>query len=179
VGNIGGRIARIGQALGMEVTACDLVERYADLMYRPFEEAMSQADIIVAAMNVTPENINYFNYEKLRHVRQGALFINVARGELAVISDIERLLVEGRLGGVALDVYNREPELAVQLRNRSNAPSDPEFAALARMQQMDNVLLTPHNAFNTAEAVARKAEQSIRQIEHHRATGSFLWPCPM
>jgi phosphoglycerate dehydrogenase-like enzyme len=39
-----------------------------------------------------------------------------------------------------------------------------------------NVVLTPHNAFNTIEAVVRKSEQSIQQVQHFMETGEFLWP---
>jgi D-lactate dehydrogenase len=44
--------------------------------------------------------------------------------------------------------------------------------------QLDNVLCTPHNAFNTVESVERKSEQSVRQVEAFLARGAFVWPVP-
>ena len=70
---------------------------------------------------------------------------------------------------LALDVYENESALAVELRSGKSG-----FPLLGR----SNVILTPHNAFNTAEAVERKAEQTVRQIEHFTQNGRFLWPNP-
>ena len=46
---------------------------------------------------------------------------------------------------------------------------------LVRLARHPNVILTPHNAFNTIEAVRRKSEQSVQQIRNFIATGSFIW----
>ncbi len=84
----------------------------------------------------------------------------------------------GWLSGVALDVYNEETSLAAALRAGQSDALTPDNQALLRLRQHANVLLTPHNAFNTAEAVERKSEQSIRTLLHFRQTGAFLWPVP-
>ena len=92
--------------------------------------------------------------------------------------DLERLLDEGRLGGVGLDVFDHETCLADALRG-GKPDCGPEARATLGLARRDNVILTPHNAFNTAEAVARKALHSIRQIEHFMKQGGFLWPVPI
>jgi D-lactate dehydrogenase len=79
------------------------------------------------------------------------------------------LLDEGHVSGLALDVYENESSLAVALRSGRS-----DYPLLGRQ----NVILTPHNAFNTAEAVDRKAKQTIQQIEYFLTNKWFLWPVP-
>ena len=89
-----------------------------------------------------------------------------------------------------MDVYEKEAEVAVALRSGrlgqpdlprksvgrggSPAPSIP----IVKLMGRPNVILTPHNSFNTVEAVDRKTEQTIQQLEHFLQKGEFLWPVP-
>lgn len=169
VGNIGTEIVKIGQALGMQVHGVDLVEKHASISYVTLDDGLAWADIIICAMNLTKENACYFSYETLKRAKTGVVFVNVARGEFTPTEDMVMLLDEERLGGLALDVYENESKLAVALRSGQSG-----FPLLGR----PNVILTPHNAFNTAEAVDRKARQTIQQIEYFIAHKWFLWPVP-
>ncbi len=177
VGNIGYEVVCIGKGLGMRVLGVDLERRHGDVIYRPPEEAIAQADIIVCAMNLTPENRNYFTKERFLQGRPGAVFINISRGELSPCVTLLDLLDQGHLAGVGLDVFDEEANLARGLRG---GPYDEtaEVRAAGIMAKRDNVLFTPHNAFNTLEAVERKARQSVEQLEHFRVHGRFLWPVP-
>ncbi|MGD1019403.1 MAG: NAD(P)-dependent oxidoreductase [Verrucomicrobiia bacterium] len=169
VGNIGTEIVKIAQALGMQVHGVDLVEKHASISYVTLDDGLAWADIIICAMNLTKENVAYFSYETLKRARKGVVFVNVARGEFTPTEDMVMLLDESHLGGLALDVYENESKLAVALRSGQSG-----FPLLGR----PNVILTPHNAFNTAEAVDRKARQTIQQIEYFIAHKWFLWPVP-
>ncbi len=173
VGRIGHEVVRIGRGLDMRVRGADLVPRHTDVDYIPLNEGVATADIIAVCMNLTAENRGLFNYALLKHARPGCLFVNVARGELAVTEDLSRLLEEGVLGGVGLDVFNDETVTADALRTGQPHPEADRLRALATRS---NVLFTPHNAFNTAEAVLRKSEFSIRQVSHFLKTGAFEWP---
>lgn len=177
VGNIGHEVVRIGKALGMDVLGVDMVERHDDVSYVSIDEGLARADVIVCAMDLTPDNVGYFGYELLNRAKPGVIFVNVARGELAPAADLLRLLEEGRLRGLAADVHEGESELAIALREGRD-DSDNAFQATLALAQHTNVILTPHNAFNTVEAVERKAAQSIKQIEHFLKHGAFLWPVP-
>ncbi|MDO9548390.1 MAG: NAD(P)-dependent oxidoreductase [Candidatus Marinimicrobia bacterium] len=177
VGNIGYEIVRIGRGLDMTVFGVDIDKKHADVDYVEFDEKLPQADIIVTAMNLTPENTGYFNYEKLKNARPGALFINIARGEQSVPSDLKRLLDEGILGGVAMDVYPQENLLGISLRQNLKIENN-ELKIIKELAAYPNVILTPHNAFNTEEAVVRKSEQSVQQIVNFLNTGKFLWDVP-
>jgi D-lactate dehydrogenase len=172
VGNIGSEVARIGQGLSMHVRGVDILQKHPFVSHVSLEEGLPWADVIVCAMNLTAENAGYFRYETLQRAKRGALFINVARGEFSPLADLARLLDEEHLGGVALDVYENESRLSVALRS-GQTPKE-----LSGLLDRPNVIFTPHNAFNTAEAVERKAEQTVQQIEYFLEHGKFLWPVP-
>jgi D-lactate dehydrogenase len=129
-------------------------------------------------MNLTSDNLGYFNYQMLKKAEPGAIFVNIARGEMSPSADLLRLLDENHLAGVALDVYNQESELAVSLRT-GRSSSNKEVQATLALSKRENVILTPHNAFNTREAVDKKAKYSIQQIEHFFEKGNFIWPVPI
>ena len=78
---------------------------------------------------------------------------------------------------MGLDTYNRESELAVTLRSQTSS-DDPEIRAALELTDHSRAILTPHNAFNTLEAVDRKADHTIRQITHFLQHHRFLWPIP-
>ena len=173
VGRIGGRIVELGRAVGMEVKGVDLAPKRADLEYLAPAAGMAWADVIVAAMNLTGENRGYFDYERLRQAKPGCLFVNIARGELSPPDGLIRLLEDGVLGGVGLDVYDHEDELGMALRGGDR--TGPAARAVEKLQSFPNVVLTPHNAFNTREALERKSQMSVDQIDAFFATGKFLW----
>lgn len=179
VGQIGFEVVAIGQALGMEVVGVDLVEKHAGVKYASPDEALDGADVVVAAMNLNETNRGYFTRDRLRRCRRGAVFVNVSRGEFSPAPVLLDLLNEGHLGGVGLDVYDGESRLAVALRTgESLADADEGVRAVLELREREDVILTPHNAFNTSEAVERKSSQSVEQLVHLKAHGAFLWPVP-
>ena len=177
VGNIGYEVVRIGHGLDMNVVGVDLVRKFDDVAYYEPEQALRQADVLVCAMNLTAENLGYFSLERLLATRPGCVFVNIARGELAPSEVLLDALGRGHLGGVGMDVYNDEIELAGALRD-GLATENPEVAATLKLKAHENVVMTPHNAFNTRGAVERKSEHSAQQIEHFLRAGEFLWPIP-
>ena len=175
VGNIGHEIASIGKALEMKVLGVDIVEKHEDIKYVRIDEGLLKADVIVCAMNLTQNNHGYFNYDLLRNAKPDAVFVNIARGELVPPEDLLRLLNDQLLAGAGLDVYDHESELAISLRTATPS-EDSRVKATLELAKLPQVILTPHNAFNTSQSVQRKSEQSIRQITHFLKDGKFLWP---
>jgi D-lactate dehydrogenase len=174
VGNIGSEVCRIGEALGMNVVGVDIVKKHPSISYIPIEEGIVKADVICCSMNLTDKNHGYFTYDLLKKAKAGAVFVNIARGELSPASVLLRLLAEGLLGGVGLDVYENEGDLAVTLRS-GITPHNPAMRSVLDLAGHEKVILTPHNAFNTKESVERKASQSIEQIEHFLKHREFIW----
>jgi D-lactate dehydrogenase len=178
VGNIGSEVVQIGKELGMTVLGVDIDEKYADVAYVSIEEGMAQADIVVCAMNLTPDNVDYFNYQLLKLGKPGLIFVNIARGELSPTVDLLRLIDEKFLGGVALDVFEEEKELAILLRHGDIHNKKLKKMDTLELAKRPNVILTPHNAFNAIEAVDRKSAHSVQQIVHFLENGQFLWSVP-
>jgi D-lactate dehydrogenase len=175
VGNIGYEVVQLGKAVGMQVLGVDIETKHADVNYITIEAGLSQAHILVCAMNLTAQNHHYFNYQRLKDSQPGLIFINVGRGECSPATDLLRLLKEKILGGVALDVYEQEHTLATQLRARHLIASEPEQLAIVELAKHPRAILTPHNAFNTQEAVDRKSAQSIQQVKYFIENKRFLW----
>lgn len=177
VGNIGSQVVAIGQAMGMHVMPVDIDRKFPDLKYYKPEEALSTADFVVCAMNLTEHNEAYFDYHTLKNAPKGAFFVNISRGELSVSEDLLRLLIEQHLAGIGMDVYEEEKELAVSLRSGKKS-TNPKVQAVRELAGHDNVIFTPHNAFNTAEGVERKSKQSVEQLVQFLDKGTFVWPVP-
>ena len=171
VGRIGGEIVKLGQGLGLNVKGVDIVKRHNFVSYVERDVGLSRADIIICAMNLTDENVHYFSYNLLKKARSGVIFINIARGEHAPLYDLFRLVQEGHLGGLALDVFDDEPAIATALRT-DQARQSEKARIIIDLLAYPNVILTPHNAFNTAEALRRKVQFSLDEIfyflEHHQ-----------
>jgi D-lactate dehydrogenase len=174
VGNIGSEIVRIGKGLDMTVWGVDPDQKHDFVDYVDYDEKKAEADIMVCAMNLTAVNQGYFNNERLTGIKPSALFINIARGEISPPDVLLKKLKSGQLGGAGIDVYDAESELAVALRTGESSPN-PVVDSMLELQKLPNVICTPHNAFNTREAVMRKSEQSIQQAESFLQTGRFIW----
>jgi D-lactate dehydrogenase len=172
VGRIGHEIVKIGTALGMNVRGVDIVQRHGDVHYCSKEEGIAWADGIICAMNLTNENRGYFSYSLLKHAKQGVLFINIARGEHAPLADLLRLVQEHHLGAIGLDVFEDEPALAVALRSEDKN-NLKETQIITELLQYPNIILTPHNAFNTVEAVRRKSQFSVDEILYFLKNKNF------
>ncbi|MFK7970554.1 MAG: NAD(P)-dependent oxidoreductase [Bacteroidia bacterium] len=177
VGNIGYEVIRIGNGLDMKTLGVDLNHEKEDVNYVSLEDGLAQADICVCAMDLTHNNVGFFSYDVLKKAKPGMLFINISRGELSHSSVLIKLLEEGHLGGVGIDVYEQEKSLAGVLRE--GIPSDhPEVQATLAMSRHPKAICTPHNAFNSEEGVGRKSSQSVEQIEAFLKNGRFIWQAP-
>lgn len=174
VGRIGYEVATIGRGLGMKVIGVDPVVRHTGLDYRPWPDAAPQADIVAACMDLNPSSRHFFRADTLALLKPGTLLVNVARGELVDTQAALDALQGGILGGLALDVFADEPRVADVLRG--HGPSDPETERLQVLSRHPQAILTPHNAFNTEEAVERKSRLSVEQAVHFLQEGRFRWP---
>ena len=177
VGNIGYEIVRLGLGLGMEVIGVDIVEKHKTVRYLPIREAVPRAHVLVCSMNLTDQNRGYFNEKLFESCKPGALFVNVARGEMSPSSHLLRSLEAGRLGGVGLDVFDHEAILAESLRTGKTV-DDSEAAAALALARHPLAILTPHNAFNTQESVDRKASHTVEQVVGFIRDKRFQWPVP-
>ena len=111
-GRIGQAEGRIAKALGMEVLAYDLypndpgraIAEYVDL-----DTLYARADVITLHCNLTPENTGMIDKAAIAKMKDGAILINNARGQLIVEQDVADALNSGKLGAAGLDVVYTEP----------------------------------------------------------------------
>ncbi|MCR4336781.1 MAG: hydroxyacid dehydrogenase [Candidatus Omnitrophica bacterium] len=178
VGRIGLEVVKIAQALKMDVRAVDLIQKQKKLKYVSLQEGVKWARAVVCALPLTSSTEKILNYRLLSQSGQQRILVNVSRGEITPLADLRRLLKEGQLCGLGLDVYEHEDRLAEFVRNKGkqkNRPLalTPEFKILEELKTYDNVIFTPHNAFNTFEALNSKAQQSVRAVEMFLKNGRF------
>lgn len=176
VGCIGGEIVDIVKGLRMNVKGFDIDQRLDDLSYVSLDEGLQWADVVFCALPLTKDTEKIFSYQALSKVGPGLFFINISRGEISPVEDLKRLLDDNILGGISLDVYSQEDVLAHGLRRDPKNKTSAEQIIL-ELSRREQVLFTPHNAFNTQEAVKRKAAQSAEAIGCHVKHGVF--PCPI
>jgi D-lactate dehydrogenase len=186
VGRIGSQIVDIALGLRMRVKGVDVVpHEICGLEYVDLKEGVEQAEILVCALPLTAETCGLLDYHLLRQMPAGSIFVNIARGEISPTKDILRLLKEGVLSGVGLDVYEYEKELAAVLRDGSALKDIDDSVARAsveaamELRSRDDVIFTPHNAFNTSESVERKSRLTAENLLSYLETGTFVTPVPL
>lgn len=178
VGCIGAQIADIARGLRMEVKGVDVVARLNDLEYVSLREGIPWADVLFCACSLTPQTAGMLNFSVLKKAKKGLLLINIARGEISPIEDMDRLLSEGIVGGLSMDVYEQEGVLADHLKG-SRRSATVAIKKILKLKNRDNIIFTPHNAFNTQEALEAKAHLSAQAIQHFLQKGSFPMAVPL
>jgi D-3-phosphoglycerate dehydrogenase len=145
LGDIGARVARRAAAFGLRVVATDPLLHDASFSVQelgvrllPLPELLAESDAVTLHVPLLPSTRGLIAADAIARMRPGALLVNTSRGGLVDEAALAAALTEGRLGGAALDVRDREPP----------GPDDP-LAAVPRL------LLTPHVAGITHESNAR------------------------
>ncbi len=171
-GRIGQHAITIAKGFGMNVIAYDLYpnQKAADEMgftYVGLAELAEQSDVISLHAPATPETHHLVDSGFLKRVKSHAVLVNTARGELVDTSALVAALSKNQLAGAALDVLEHE-ELLHTKASELHEKISPELAQaivdVAALKTMDNVILTPHTAFNTVEAVDRIRQTTVQNI---------------
>jgi D-lactate dehydrogenase len=155
-GKIGRATAQILRGFGMRVLAFDQypsaewVARYG-VEYAPARTLARESEVISLHTPLTPETRHIINRETIELMKPGAILINVSRGALVETTALIYALKRGRLGGVALDVYEEEEGVFFEDLSGQILQDDE----LARLLTFPNVLITAHQAFLTQEALPR------------------------
>ncbi|MCA9326954.1 2,3-bisphosphoglycerate-dependent phosphoglycerate mutase, partial [Candidatus Saccharibacteria bacterium] len=150
--------------------AKDEVAKELGFEYLSLEELLGASDIVTLHAPLTPENKHLINPERLALMKPTAVLVNTARGELVDTKALADALAEKRLAGAALDVlegeqlFNMEEEMALLRSDELPSGAGEQSVALMALNKMPNVILTPHNAFNTVEAIGRINETSCQNI---------------
>lgn len=164
-GKIGRLTAQILRGFGMRVLAYD---PYPDRDWSALHgvelcdlnAVISGSDVLSLHVPLTPETRHLICRESLDAMRPGAFLINVSRGKLIDTRAMIQSLKSGRLGGVALDVYEEEEGIFFEDLSGQVLQDDE----LARLLTFPNVLITAHQAFLTCEALQEIARVTVDNI---------------
>lgn len=172
-GKIGKNVVQIARAFGMEVLACDVSpdEGFAKEMQMSYcepEEALKVSDIVTLHVPYTKETHHLINNENIWQMKKGAYLINTSRGGVVETEALVRAFQKGHLAGAALDVLEEEraiqDELEFLLEGRVQEHNLKTLLANHVLIDMPNVIVTPHNAFNTWGALQRILTTTIENI---------------
>jgi D-3-phosphoglycerate dehydrogenase len=152
-GRIGTRTAKRCLAMEMNVLVYDPYKSAAEIKAAECEPvsdldaALPRADFLSIHCPKTPETVGLFNAARLKLMKPSAYLINTARGGIVVEAALYDALVSGKLAGAGLDVFEQEPP-----------PSGHSLF------ELPNVIMAPHVAGVTREAVDRMSVQTARNI---------------
>ena len=156
-GRIGKAVIGRLKGFGCRVLACDHRQSImAD--YVPLHELLRNSDIITLHMPLSSETLHFIGREQIKEMKQGTFLINTARGALIDTAGLMEALENGKLGGAALDVLEGEEDYFYL--NCAQKPIDHPF--LHRLQCMPNVIITPHTAYYTEQALRDTTEITIK-----------------
>jgi D-3-phosphoglycerate dehydrogenase len=141
-GNIGSQVSVLAEAMGMKVQFYD-VETKLPLGNaedaKSLKELLRKSDIVTLHVPETSQTKSLINKATLKHFKKGAILINYARGEVVDLECLRKSILDGHLSGAAVDVFPWEPE---KNGDRFQTP----------LQDLPNVILTPHIGGSTEEA---------------------------
>ncbi len=151
-GNIGKQVARVADALGCRVKVYKRTP-VTDRECVDIDTLCRESDIISVHTPLNDGTRGLVNRERISMMKPDAILINVARGAVVDERAVADAILEGKLGGVGIDVYSKEP-----------FPKDHPYSEIAGK---DNVILTPHMAWGSYEARVRCLEEIALNIESY------------
>jgi D-lactate dehydrogenase len=168
-GEIGAVVARILAGFEAKVLAHDPRDNPAVIAaggrYVPLETLLAEAEIVTLHCPLTPATRHLIRGERLALMRDGALLVNTGRGGLIDARDVIAALKDGKLGGVALDVYEEEEGLFGRDHSGEIIADD----VFARLLTFPNVVITGHQAYFTEPALRAIAETTVDNVRRWTA----------
>jgi D-3-phosphoglycerate dehydrogenase len=161
-GNIGSQVGVLAEAMGMRVVYYDVHAKLSLGSARAAQslvDAVSHADVVTLHVPATVRTDLMIDAEALAHFKMGAALINASRGSVVDIDALAHALKERRLGGAAIDVFPEEP--------KTNADV---FDSV--LQQLPNVILTPHIGGSTEEAQENIGTEVATKLISFLTTGA-------
>ena len=169
-GNIGSQVSVLAEAMGMHVIYYDVVTKLPlgnAVQKSTLKELLSESDVVTLHVPAADSTRNMITAKELSQIKEGALFLNYARGNVVDLEALSQVIASGRIAGAAIDVYPREPK-----KNGEKFDSP--------LQNLPNVILTPHIGGSTEEAqynIGQDVSQKLlRYLESGSSYGSHTVP---
>ncbi len=173
-GSIGMHVIKMAKGFGMKIIVHDARPNHtlAELMefkYVSLNQLLENSNIITLHCPYNSSTRHLINMDNIKSVKKGALFINTARNGIIEPEALYYAVEKGIFGGAGLDVF--EGEELVKDENQmltKNVEVNHLEAILKRniLLRMENVIITPHMAFDSVEAVERIMDTTIENINN-------------
>ncbi len=163
-GNIGSQVGNLAESLGMTVRYYDTSDKLQYGNVKPtasLDELLKISDVVSLHVPSNKSTSKLITEAKLRKMKKGAFLINNARGTVVDLDALAKVLQEGHLAGAAIDVFPVEP-----------ASNHDKF--VSPIQNIENVILTPHIGGSTEEAQERIGIEVTRKLIEYSDVGSTL-----
>lgn len=170
MGRIGGHIAKIANGFEMKVIAYSprrdqKLAKKLKFKYTTLDSLLKKSDIVTLHAPYNKETHHMINGKNIMKMKKGSFLINAARGGLVDTGALLKALNNKTLAGVGLDVLEEEDLLKKKPRKRLSREERSTLTKNHRLLKFDNVVITPHNAFNTKGALGRILNTTIENIK--------------
>ncbi len=169
-GHIGSQVSVLAEGLGMRVIFHDVEPRLSlgnAIASKSLDDLLKQSDMVTLHVPETAATENMINAVTIRKMKKGSVLINLSRGTVMDIAAVAKALKENHIAGVAADVFPDEPE-------------SKDIMFQSTLQNMPNVILTPHIGGSTMEAQENigldVASKLIRFLDSGTSVGSVSIP---
>ena len=152
-------------------------QKNMDFEYMALDELFKKADIISLHCPYNKNTHHLINQNNINLIKKGAYLINTARGQIVETAALVNALEKGILAGAGLDVLEEEGELKDELNFLTvGHPKEEELKTILYdhvLINMPNVLITPHNAFNSQESLERILKTTVENIKSFKEEKSI------
>ena len=172
-GRIGKHVIKIARGFDMNILANDAfpdenLAKEHNFKYCDLEELLATSDVLTFHVPYMPSTRHLINDGNIFKIKKGALLINTSRGGIVETDALLRALTSGHLGGAGLDVLEEEGAVYDELNflsSKKQIQNDYKTIFEDRVLiDLPNVIATPHNAYNTKEAIARILDTTVQNI---------------
>lgn len=170
LGAIGRNTAQIAKGFGMDVFGYDIIKdptlaKSIGFEYRSLTDVLKASDIISLSVPATAATEKMIGEKEFSIMKDGVILINTARGSVVDSHALIMALNQGKVAAAGLDVISEEKLFFKTTGSSINKPENEKTVRLNKiLLEMPNVYMTPHNAFNTQEALERIIEITINNI---------------
>lgn len=163
LGNTGLAVANIFHGMGCNVIGYDIAppRKVSVLKLSGLEHLLATSDVISLHIPLTTETSRLIEKTTINQMKDGVMLINTSRGALINTSDVLDALDRGKIGYLGMDVYEYEKGLF----NENHEDDQEKDPLLKKLMTHPNVIITPHQAYLTREALQEIANQTIKNLD--------------
>ncbi len=169
-GNIGSQVSNMAEAMGLQVLYYDTATKLPlgnAKQIRDLKELLKRSNIVTLHVPSDATTRNMINANTLKHMPRGSILLNYSRGDVVDLDALNKAVKSGKIAGAAVDVFPEEPE-----------KNGDRFTSV--LQNLPNVILTPHIGGSTEEAQANigldVTAKLIKYLEYGDSNGSHTIP---